>query len=271
MNLFETAKDHLIVVAHSGVSGGNVPSNTILSFEIALAQGADMVEMDLSMSSEGVLIIFHPDEEEMHLRKKICLSNMPYEEIRKLRYPYSDFGIPTFDEVLEQLKGRCYINVDKFWDHPKEIYHAIKRHNMLEQIVVKSAPSKEVFRFLEEVATDLPFLPIVKNTYPQHEELLKRNINYVGAEFVFETEDAEVASEEMIERMHRSGKLVWGNAIYLNPTHPLSAGHSDNTAVAGDTDKGWGWFVDRNFDIVQTDWTMMMIDYLKRNHKYYRF
>ena len=78
MNLFETAKDHLIVVAHSGVSGGNIPGNTMISFEIALAQGADMVEMDLSMSSDGVLTVFHPDEEEMHLRQKICLSSMPY-------------------------------------------------------------------------------------------------------------------------------------------------------------------------------------------------
>ena len=73
----------------------------------------------------------------------------------------------------------------------------------------------------------------------------------------------------MIERMPQSGQLVWGNAIYLNPANPLSAGHFGNTDVEGEFDKGWRWFVDSNFDIVQTDWTMM-IDYLKRNHKYYR-
>ena len=270
MNLFETAKDHLVVVAHSGVMGIDIPCNTMISFEIALTQGADMLEMDLNMSADGVLIIFHPEEEEMHLRQKICLSDMPYEEIRKLRYPHSDFGIPTFDDVLEQFKDRCFINVDKFWDHPKEIYQAIKRHNMLDQIVVKSAPSKEIYRFLEEYAPDLPYLPIVKNTFPQHEELMQRSIRYIGAEFVFETEDAEVVRDEMRDKMHRSGKLMWGNAIYLNPTHPLSAGHSDHTALAGDPDKGWGWLFDHGFDIVQTNWTMMMIDYLKRNNKYYR-
>ena len=51
MNLFETAKDHLVVVAHSGVMGIDIPCNTMISFEIALTQGADMLEMDLNIIS----------------------------------------------------------------------------------------------------------------------------------------------------------------------------------------------------------------------------
>lgn len=268
-NLAETAKEHLIIAAHAGISGGNIPGNTITAFDIALAQGSDMIEMDLNMSADGVLIIFHPGEEEHRLGKQIHLPEMPYEEIRKLRYQSTPFGIPSFDEVLERYKGKCYINVDKFWDHPKEIYHAIKRHNMLDQIVVKCDPSEEVFRFLEEVAPDIAYLPIVKNNYRHHEELMRRNIHYVGAEFVFDTEDAELASDEMIERMHRSGKLIWANAIIFNHRHQLAAGHSDNTALSESPDKGWGWLADRGFDIIQTDWAGMLIDYLKRNNKYY--
>ena len=270
MNLYETAKDHLIIAAHAGISGGNIPGNTMTAFEIALAQGSDMIEMDLNMSADGVLVIFHPDMEEVHFGKNVCLPQMPYEEIRKLRYRATPFGIPSFDEVLERFKGKCYINVDKFWDHPKEIYHAIKRHNMLDQIVVKCAPSEEVFRFLEEVAPDIAFLPIVKNTFPYHEGLLHRNLNYVGAEFVFDIEDAEVASEEMIARMHRDSKLIWVNAIIFNHRHQLAAGHSDNTALSESPDKGWGWLADRGFDIIQTDWSGMLIDYLKQSNKYYR-
>ena len=268
-NLMETAKDHMIVVAHSGISGGNIPGNTMTSFEIALMQGVDMIEMDVSMSADGVLIIFHPGMEEFRLGMKINLSEMPYEEIRKLRYQNSPFGIPTFDEVLERLKGRCFINVDKFWDHPKEIYQAVKRHGMLDQIVVKTAPSEDVFRFLEEVAPDMAYLPIVKNTYRYHEELMRRSINYVGAEFVFDHEDAEVAGEAMKERMHQDDKLIWVNAIVFNERHQLAAGHSDNTALSESLDKGWGWLADQGFDMIQTDWAGMMIDYLKRSNKYY--
>jgi glycerophosphoryl diester phosphodiesterase len=35
-------------------------------------------------------------------------------------------------------------------------------------------------------------------------------------------------------------------------------------------DKGWGWLSDKGFDFIQTDWPMMLIDYLKKANKYYR-
>ena len=274
-DIFETARDHLIVAAHRGVSGGNIPCNTATAYEIALRQGADMIEVDLNMSSDGVLVIFHPGMEKAHLGAAVKLPEMTYEQIKALRYQNYDltptqFGIVNFDDLLEQFKGRCYINIDKFWDHPEEIYRAVKRHKMEDQIVVKSAPSEKVLQVLEAVAPDIPFLPIVKNSYPQHEELMRRGINYIGAEFVFTKEDAEVASAEMIDRMHRDGKLVWANAIIYNYKDQLSAGHSDDTSLSQSPDLGWGWLADRGYDIVQTDWPQMMIDYLKASGRYYK-
>ena len=40
----------------------------------------------------------------------------------------------TFDEALEALKGRCYINVDKFWENIEPVARAIRRHGMENQI-----------------------------------------------------------------------------------------------------------------------------------------
>ena len=37
----ETAQHKIITVAHRGVFGGNIPCNTLTSYEIALHQGAD--------------------------------------------------------------------------------------------------------------------------------------------------------------------------------------------------------------------------------------
>ena len=274
-NLTETAKEHIIVVAHRGASGGNIPCNTSTAYETALRQGADMLEVDLNKTADGVLVIFHPGMEKAHLGVDCKIPEMTYEEVKKLRYRNYDntstqFGLLTFDEVLERFRGRCYINVDKFWDHPADIYHAIKRHNMQEQIVVKSAPSEKVHRVLEEVASDIPYLPIVKNNFTLHEELMKRNINYVGAEMVFTSEDAQCISPEIMDQMHRDGKLVWGNAIIYNYRDQLSAGHSDDTALSEDPDKGWGWLADHGFDFIQTDWPQMLVNYLKESGKYYR-
>ena len=168
--LTETAKDHVIIVAHRGVAGGNIPCNTTTSYEIALRQGADMIEIDLNKTADDVLVLFHPGMEKSHLRTDKKIPELTYEEVKQLRYVNYDgtptqFGVSAFDEILERFRGRCYINVDKFWDHPVEIYHAIKRHNMIDQIVVKSGLSDKVLKVLEEVAPDVPFLPIVKNTF----------------------------------------------------------------------------------------------------------
>lgn len=274
-NILETAKDHIIIAAHRGTAGGNIPCNTATAYEIALRQETDMIEVDLNMSADGVLIIFHPDMERVHLGIDRKLPTMTFEEIKQVRYRNYDrtptqFGILTFEELLERFKGRCYINVDKFWDHPVEIYNAIKRHNMQDQIVVKCNPSEKVFSLLEEVAPDIPYLPIVKNTYSLHEELMRRKLNYIGAEVVFPSEDAEVAQPELIEKMHRDGKLVWANSIIYNYRDQLAAGHSDDTALSESPEKGWGWLADRGFDIIQTDWPQMLIDYLKQSNKYYK-
>ena len=50
----------------------------------------------------------------------------------------------------------------------------------------------------------------------------------------------------------------------------LAGGHSDDTAFTVSEDYGWGWLADRGFDFIQTDWPMMLIDYLKRTDKYFK-
>ena len=274
-NIQETAKEKRIIVAHRGTAGGNIPCNTLASYEIALKQGADMIEIDVEMSKDGKLFIFHPGMEPHHLNSKEYIPNMTAEEVSKLRYVNYDrtptqFGVNTFDEVLETFKGRCFINVDKFWGHPREIYEAIKRHDMEDQIVVKSAPSKEVFTVLQEVAPKLPYMPVVRDTHPLHEKLMASSINYIGAEVLFASEEAEVASPAFIEKTHKDDKLIWVNSIIYDCTKQLTAGHSDDTALCQNMDLGWGWLAERGFDMIQTDWTGMMVQYLKEKKLLYR-
>lgn len=274
-NLYEKAKENIIVVAHRGAAGGNIPCNTLASYEIALKQGADMIEVDVSCSKDGKLFLFHPGMEKEHLKIRGSLKRKNFSDIQKLRYVNPDdtptqFGIAAFDDFLEQFKGRCYINIDKFWDNPEKIYEAINRHSMSDQMLVKSKVNKKVFTVLEELCPSLPFMPIVKETHPEHESLMKKNINYVGVEAVFASENMEVASDEFIERMHKDNKLVWINSIIYDYTEQLAGGHSDDTALTVSEDYGWGWIADKGADFIQTDWTMMLIDYLKKSQKYYR-
>ncbi len=274
-DLFEKAKENVIIVAHRGACGGNIPCNTLTSYEIALKQGADMLEVDISKSADDVLYIFHPGMEEDHFNVKKDFRSMTFDEIRKERYVNFDnavtqFGVPSFDDFLEQFKGRCFINIDKFWDNPEAICKAVERHNMKDQIVVKSKMGKGMLDKVKELCKDIAFMPIVRDIHPLHKELLSSGVNYIGAEVLFEDENAFVASDEFIKMMHADGKIVWVNSIVYDYEEQLAAGHSDDTAFTVSEDYGWGYLADKGFDLIQTDWTLMLIDYLKKSGKYYK-
>lgn len=274
-NIYEASKKKILVVAHRGVFGGNIPCNTAASYEIALKQGADMIETDVNITKDGKLIVFHPGMERAHLNKEVRLPDLTWEEVSELRFANIDnvptqFGILGFEEFLEQFKGRCFINVDKFWSNPEAIYAAVKRHGMVDQIVVKAQPKEEVLRVLRELAPDLGYMPIVSRSFEGHKELLKSNINYIGIEALFSDDSDDIVSEAFIDTVHKDGKLMWVNSIIYDCRSQIAAGHSDDTALTESEDKGWGWLADRGFDLIQTDWPMMLIDYLKQSGRYYK-
>lgn len=275
MNLYESAQERIIITAHRGVSGGNIPCNTIAAYDAAVAHGADMIEIDANISADGTLYSFHPGMERTHLGKDCKLPQMHDNEIRELRYVNYDrvpteWGICTLDEIFERYKNRCFINVDKFWDHPEKISDLIRKHNMADQIVVKTSPSPALLDIIESYAPEIAYLPIISKDDGLHEMLKSRNINYIGAEVLFENEESYLCSDEYISKMHADKKLVWVNSIIYDCRAQLAARHSDDTAIAGDTEFGWGWLADRGFDIIQTDWTLPLRLYLENTGRRFK-
>lgn len=270
----ETARERVILCAHRGIFGGNIPCNTIASFDFAIAEGADMVELDVTKSADGELFIFHPGMERRQFCRDVSIPKMTAAEVRELRLcnvdgTRTELGVNTLDEVLEHLKGRCYINVDKFGDNPAEIIECVKRHDMKDQIILKCSPRKEQLDVVETYAPDIQFLPVISKIGDTHEMLKSRNINYIGTELLFTTEEDDTASEAYRELLHKDGKLCWVNAIVYDYRAVLAAGHSDDAAILGNPEFGWGWCADR-FDIIQTDWIGSVSRFLEKTGRRYR-
>ena len=150
-DLKQTAKEKLIIVAHRGVWNGNIPCNTIPAYKAALIQGADMIEIDVDMSADRELFIFHPGMEKVFLSTDKKIGEMTSEEIRTLRYGNYDrtptqFGLNTLEEVLEEFKGKCYINVDKFWTDVEGISEQIRLAGVEKQVIVKTPTDLKIRR-----------------------------------------------------------------------------------------------------------------------------
>lgn len=54
----------VLVAAHRGSNAGNIPPNSIAAFDIALKDGADILEMDLFQSVDGEIFVFHTGMEQ---------------------------------------------------------------------------------------------------------------------------------------------------------------------------------------------------------------
>jgi glycerophosphoryl diester phosphodiesterase len=166
--------------------------------------------------------------------------------------------------VLERFRGRCFINIDKFWDWPREIAEAVRGFGMQDQSLVKTSADPRCFDAVEEVAPDIPYMVIARERDECTDALLKRKLRYAGVEALFTQESAPIASPAYIEDMHKKGLIVWANAIVYDHRAVLAAGHSDDVSAPGDCDAGWGWLARRGFDIIQTDWVMPLIRYLEK-------
>lgn len=274
-DLRQEAKDHIILVAHRGVAGGNIPCNTIAAFQAALLQKADMIELDVGKSKDGTLYIFHEGCEQVQLGIDKKLGDMTDDEIRRLRYLNTDavstiHGVNTFDEAFEFLKGRCYINVDKFTFYPEEIIRAIRRHGMEDQVVIKTPAERMQLDMIEALAPDFPYIVIINEADTVTDAIASRKVNFVGVETVFKTEQSPVGTDAYREKARAHDWLLWGNSIVFNHKRLLSAGHNDDVSITGAPQDGWGWLAQKGFDMIQTDWPLQAYLYLQQTDCYER-
>ena len=269
----ENESHQILVAAHRGTSGGNIPCNTLAAIEIALRQGADIMEIDIQRSRDGKLWVFHEGKEPAHLcSTRNFIKDNDETGIRYMRYVNQDddvtqFGVDTLDDVLDYLKGKCYVNLDHCWNFFPEAVACVRRHGMEEQIILKSAPKQQFFDAIRECAPDIAYMPIISQKDEVSEYLDTLGIAYAGNEVLFTSLSDEVATPEYIEGMHRRGKKLWVNAIIYRYTVQLAAGLSDDFSLVNDPDDGWGKLADMGYDIIQTDWTGMLVDFLETSGK----
>lgn len=257
-----------LIATHRGMVAANIPHNTIPAFDLALLHGTHMLETDVTRGGDGTMYVFHPGKELAQLGVDVSLKAMTREEVSRLRYLNDDrnpteLGILTLDDFLEHYKNRCILNLDHGWKCFPDMVTTVRRHSMEEQILLKAPATPENLKAVEELAPDMMFMGIIKGEDTISPLLESMDINYVAAELIFDREDSPLLDPAYVESHHAKGRLLWCNAIVYNYQKVLSAGHTDDVAVLGDPDTGWGWIIDKGFDIIQTDWPLLLNQYLE--------
>ena len=92
-------------MGHGGMGISNLyPSNSAESILNCLNLGATGTEIDVQMTSDGVLVLFHDEELDWSTNLEGVINEFTWDEIKDGVYdevPYSTYGLVRFDQFLE--------------------------------------------------------------------------------------------------------------------------------------------------------------------------
>lgn len=147
-----------LVFGHRGASA-DAPMNTLPAFELAAAQGADGVELDVWRTKDGEIVVIHDATVDGTTNGKGKVQQMTFAQIRELDAgskfspQFAGTQIPTLDKVFEAVGKRLLINVELKSETigtdglEQAVAEKIRRHNMARRVIVSSFSPFALRRF----------------------------------------------------------------------------------------------------------------------------
>ncbi len=105
------------VIAHRGFSGAR-PENTLAAVRAAIEVGADMVEVDVTLTADGQVVCIHDDTVNRTTNGKGPVTGIDLDELQRLdagswfSAQWAGERIPTMEEVLDLSKDRILVNIE---------------------------------------------------------------------------------------------------------------------------------------------------------------
>ena len=136
------------ITAHRGSSAA-APENTLAAFQLAIADGADLCELDVVQAGDGMIVVTHDTNLRRVSGVDLDVWDASAEQISALEAgshfdeTFRGEPVPSLDQVLEAVKGRLGLNLE-LKAHGRErgfaeaVIEAIQRHGVAEACVVTS-------------------------------------------------------------------------------------------------------------------------------------
>lgn len=104
---------HGMMFAHRGCHNADrgVPENSMSAFRKALAKGYG-IELDLHLTADGELVVFHDDSLKRMCRKNIKVESMTAKELTRCHLLGTRETIPLFRDVLNLVQGRVPLLIE---------------------------------------------------------------------------------------------------------------------------------------------------------------
>ena len=262
-----------LIAAHRGSWGGNITQNTVGAYKAALQMGADIVETDVTATTDGVLYSFHDGNEKRVFGVEKSIRQMDSKEVENY-HPINTCNeltaarINRLTEVLDFLSHGELLNIDRAWNVVPPLLEVLDRYpNAKYQVVIKAPlKAKAAYEYLNAHPVKYMFMPICYSFEDVEAALSYPDLNVVGCEIIAFDEQMELFSDESIQRIHDRNLFVWVNAVTLGDVgvRPLYAKLDDDVSVLEDPSLGWGKLFEKKTDVMQTDWPALLYQYRRK-------
>ncbi|MCL6461641.1 glycerophosphoryl diester phosphodiesterase [Flavobacterium micromati] len=100
----------MLKIGHRGAKGYEI-ENTVISFQKAVDMHVDGIELDVHLSSDNEVVVFHDDTVDRLTDGKGLINAFTVPELKRLLINRKE-KIPTLREVLELINRKCFINIE---------------------------------------------------------------------------------------------------------------------------------------------------------------
>lgn len=271
--LKDPASKTVLVAAHRG-DWRNYPENSIPAIESLIRMGADMMELDVKMTSDSVLVLCHDSRVDRTTNGKGLVSSYTLDSLKRLRLRRAhgvttdSLRMPTLEEALIVCKDRILVNVDQGSQWFPQVIEVARKVGCLDQILFKKGGTREQTAEFGKNVVDagMTFMPIVSILEDGSAPVLDTYLDGGPLPEIFEvcfTRDNEKVAAK-IKQVQDAGAKVWCNSIWGS----LCGYLDDDRAFQSpeEAEIAYGRLIDLGFKVFQSDRPEYLLTYLRKHH-----
>jgi glycerophosphoryl diester phosphodiesterase len=200
-----------LLIGHRGASG-YCPENTFASFDKALEWNVDYIEIDIQVSKDGKIVVFHDSTVDRTTNGHGAVKDYTYEELKKLDAgswfspEFTGEKIPLLEEVLEHVwpKAGLIIEIkypEKYPGIEQKLVELLAKRNITEQIMIQSFQVQSVKTF-HKLAPSLPVGVLLRH---RSNGISEKKLHDFSAFASFINPKHTMMNQTVRKRIHRHG------------------------------------------------------------------
>jgi FAD/FMN-containing dehydrogenase/glycerophosphoryl diester phosphodiesterase len=132
------------IIAHKSLVSNNFIGNSLSAVKEAIASTVDGIEVDVRISKDGVLFLYHGDSLEEYTNFSGIPENYTWDELSNIQYKNSTQNLISLDHFLNLVGTKKVIFLDLKSNNVfdlrmiKAVSEIIKKHNLKENVFVES-------------------------------------------------------------------------------------------------------------------------------------